>query len=101
MTVFTRGSDVAAMMLLYKEMAMEMAEDLNEIAQIVGEGEFINTEWIFELYEQQASGPTVFENVLIREGRTTAEECVENSRRSMSGSTTVLRGVIAAERGWT
>ena len=36
MTVITRGSDVAAMMLLYKEMAMEMAEDLNEIAQIIG-----------------------------------------------------------------
>lgn len=83
MTVITRGSDVAAMMLLYKEMAMEMAEDLNEIAQIVGDGEFINAEWIFEQYEQQASGPTVFENVLIREGRTTAEECAENSRKNI------------------
>lgn len=56
MTVITRGSDAAAMMLLYKEVAMEMAEDLNEIAQIVGDGEFINAEWIFERYEQQASG---------------------------------------------
>lgn len=83
MTIVTRGSDVAAMMLLYKEMAMEMAEDLNEIAQIVGDGEFINAEWIFEQYEQQASSPTVFENVLIREGRTTAEECAENSRKNI------------------
>lgn len=32
MVVFTRGSDVAAMMLLYKEMEMEMAEDLSKIA---------------------------------------------------------------------
>ena len=30
-----------------------------------------------------SSGPTAFENVLIREGRTTAEECAENSRKNI------------------
>lgn len=38
MVVFTRGSDVAAMMLLYKKMAMEMAEDLSKIARAADEG---------------------------------------------------------------
>lgn len=83
MTVITRGSDAAAMMLLYKEIAMEMAEDLNKIAHVVGEGKFINAEWILEQYERKAGGPTVFENVLIQEGRTTAEECVENSTKDI------------------
>ena len=83
MTVITRGRDAAAMMQLYKEIAMEMAEDLNKIAHIAGEGKFITAEWIFEQYERKADGPTVFENVLIQEGRTTAEECVENSTKDI------------------
>lgn len=44
MVVFTRGSDVAAMMLLYKEMAMEMAEDLSKITRAADEGVAVDAE---------------------------------------------------------
>lgn len=68
MVVFTRGSDVAAMMLLYKEMAMEAAEDLSKIARAADEGVAVDAEWVFQQYERKANGPTIFEDVLIRQG---------------------------------
>lgn len=83
MVIFTRGTDVAAMMLLYKEMAMEMAEDLSEIARAADEGVPVDAEWVFEQYERKANGPTIFEGVLIRQGRTTAEECAKNSIKNL------------------
>ena len=83
MVVFTRGSDVAAMMLLYKEMAMEMAEDLSKIARAANEGVAVDAEWVFQQYERKANGPTIFEDVLIRQGRTTAEECANNSIKDL------------------
>lgn len=83
MAIFTRGSDVAAMMLLYKEMAMEMAEDLSKIARAADEGVAVDAEWVFQQYERKASGPTIFEDVLIRQGRTTVEECANNSIKDL------------------
>lgn len=81
--IFTRGTDVAAMMLLYKEMAMEMAEDLSKIARAADEGVPVDAEWVFQQYERKANGPTIFEDVLIRQGRTTAEECAKNSIKNL------------------
>lgn len=83
MIAIPRLHDIAKMALLYEKMAMEMAEDLNKIAQIVGEGEFINADWIFEQYERKASGPTVFERILIRDGCTTEEECAKNNGKDI------------------
>lgn len=81
MMFFTRGRDLADYVNLLSGALRALAQDMARISELTGRK--MTEDMILDAYIQAASGPTIFERVLIEQGRMTEAEANTNHLAEM------------------
>lgn len=75
--IFIRARDIKEYIKILEEMVLSMNHDLYDILKY--SDKYMTEESLMDSYAISAKSPTNFERVLINQGKTTLEECKENT----------------------
>lgn len=95
--MYSRSSDIAKHIQQLTEVLENMSSDFAHVFQMFAID--INEEDLLDVYFKLTEGPTVFEKILIKEGRTTVEECKRNylSQKLFNAIAEMLDGESTSE----